>query len=78
MQRRKSVEDFADHMEKILKLNNHKDDWQGAPCQHLYSKLMEEVIELGHALLDEDPDKIVHEAVGIGNVAHMFHDNFKN
>ncbi|MFW6028756.1 MAG: hypothetical protein ACOCRO_00735 [Halanaerobiales bacterium] len=77
MQRRQSVEDFADHMEKILRLNDHKGGWQGAPCHQLYGKLIEEVMELGHALLNSNPENIRHEAVDVGNIAHMFYDNFK-
>jgi hypothetical protein len=67
---------FSKQMLKKLKLHNHKDHWSGMSDDQLLDRLMDEVKELEHELVNGgDPKDIAYEAADIANFAMMIADN---
>lgn len=72
---RESVLKFAEHMEKILKENDHKGGWSGCSPYFLFLRLEEETEkELKEAFLISDREKILKECADVANFAMMIFD----
>lgn len=56
-------------MQKKLDRDSHKGSWTETSPDTLYRLLMDEVDELTSEI---DPDKIMHEAADVANLAFMF------
>jgi NTP pyrophosphatase (non-canonical NTP hydrolase) len=72
---RKSVEDFAQSMEHILRANDHKVGWQGMSLAELFRRILQELDELRDAIgRGKSVAAIRREAADVGNFAMFFHD----
>jgi len=67
---------FVDAMESKLQENSFKGDWEQCGFEYLYSRLVEEVGELGKAHFEGEEDAIIPEAADIANFAMMIADLF--
>lgn len=83
---RKSVKQFAEEMEKVLKKHDHKGGWKYEHFSYLYGRLNEEVGELEssippnenlNSLTPRALDVIIKECCDIANFAMMIADNAK-
>lgn len=73
---REALNWFASRMEGKLQENDHKSAWEQKPQTVLYSRLLDEVIELHEALVEYmdhggDGENIVREASDVANFAMM-------
>lgn len=76
---RKEVVWFAEKMEAILRLNDHKSHWSDATNGYLLDRLWQEVHELQRAMLREsDPKDVIAECCDVANFAMMIADNFES
>lgn len=71
---RKSVRDFANEMEGVLKLNDRKTGWDDLPVSYLLSRLKEEINELNVELIDRKRIGARREAIDVANFAMMIWD----
>lgn len=75
MELRKSVEDFAQSMEQVLRANDHKVGWQGMPLAELFRRILQELDELRETIgRGKSVAAIRKEATDVGNFAMFFHD----
>jgi len=72
---RPEVQEFVHAMESTLRQNDYKGGWKDCSPFFLFSKMADEVVELGRALLKErSADEIRAEAVDVANYAMMIFD----
>jgi hypothetical protein len=74
---RKSVDRFAQQMEKNLRGNDHKGGWEGCTAYHFFEGLCDEAEELRSELNVVgafDPERVIEEAADIANFAMMIAD----
>ncbi len=75
MRLRPELDAFADLMEKVLRRNDHKGHWCACTTSYLFSRLVEEVGELGRSIDEERAkDRIRKEAADVANFAMMIAD----
>jgi hypothetical protein len=75
---RKGVKEFAEKMEKKLKVNDHKDGWHVCKISYLLRCLVAEVKELNLAITDGvSCNKVESEAADVANFAMMVADRYK-
>jgi len=72
---RGSVQWFSWHMESKLRLKDDRPGWHQMGKLDLYAWLQDEMTELLHALVEDDPEHIIEEAVDVANIAHMLAEN---
>lgn len=77
MHLRNSVLWFAQRMEAKLRENDHKQDWAKQTQLYLFGYLEGEVKELEEELRKDEleRDRVIGEAVDVGNLAMMIADN---
>jgi hypothetical protein len=69
---------FAEHMDRVLRRNDHKGGWQSMSLGDLRDRLRQECIELEMAL-DAKPDSVaLDEAVDVANFAMMIADRLSD
>ena len=74
---RKTVADFAEAMEKVLRENDHKGGWEDASEFYFFGRLTEELAELQWALFEGNFESMKKEAVDVANFAMMIFDKAK-
>lgn len=77
MKVRKSLKEFAEMQEEVLRDKDHKGGWKSCTNFYLFSKLELEFEELQRALMDGIKTNIRAECVDIANYAMMLADNNK-
>ncbi len=70
---RPAVDGFARAMERKLRLNDHKAHWGDSTIDHLFTRLLDEVAELSHAM--QDGGAIGDECADVANFAMMIFDH---
>lgn len=71
---RKVIQEFGEEQEKILKNNDHKQNWTNTSIDYLCIRLNEEFVELLEAIMEGTFEDIQHECVDVANFAMMIHD----
>lgn len=77
MKLRKSLREFAETQEGILKDKEHKGGWEVCTNFYLFQKLELELEELERALIEGIKTNIRKECADIANYAMMLADNNK-
>jgi len=72
---RESVLELANHMELVLKKNDHKMGWSGLSIKTLLCMVKNEVDELEEALDNCNPVETIKEAVDVANFCMMIREN---
>lgn len=82
MQAREEVRWFAEQMEEALKANDHKGGWQNCDIGWLYSRLVDEALELNKEIVEakrkslniERCKRIIKEAADVANFCMIIAD----
>ncbi len=74
---RPEVQWFAEQMERVLRVHDHKGHWEGIDCEQLFAKMIEEVGEVGEGFWQHlsgrghPEDEMLDQLVDVANLTMM-------